>query len=61
MLKRRKWTHVSAEHFDPKTVSDFLDFYRIFQWSVQELKLTVKVWNKRNGQRNFDTSDLQFP
>lgn len=56
-MKGKKWTHISSTKWFSNTVTDFLNFLRTFQTSVEELVLhSVSV---NNG--SFDSSDLQFP
>lgn len=61
----RSWKDVCISEAAFETVNDFLDYFRVFQCSVEKLSLNC-VYVKRFG-RNLDPcaelplSDLQFP
>lgn len=57
ILKKRKWTHLSAKFGDSKTMNEFL---QLVQSTVEDLKLTV-AWKIGKNQPEVDSSTLQFP
>lgn len=57
VLKTRKWTHLSANFCDLKTMNKVL---QLVQSTVEDLKLTIS-WRKGKNQPEVDSSTLQFP